>query len=172
MRLLNVSDWKYRLKPLPFPSFLPSFDLFTPTPPLLFFLSFFSCLLSGKSAFEGTILYRVVPAKIDSYRRYNSECVSESSSNSFSLLNLFDLPTLVNCATATHLWLLSVRNLSVSWSQFAADELPSLYAVRMHLFLLCMCVFCVHTVYVYTPTINCELHWIFCFQLWIESKTI
>ncbi|XP_066033010.1 SH3 domain-containing kinase-binding protein 1 isoform X6 [Chamaea fasciata] len=27
---------------------------------------------SRKSAFEGTILYRVVPAKIDSYRRYNS----------------------------------------------------------------------------------------------------
>uniref|UniRef100_A0A8B9BK61 SH3 domain-containing kinase-binding protein 1 n=1 Tax=Anser brachyrhynchus TaxID=132585 RepID=A0A8B9BK61_9AVES len=27
-----------------------------------------------KSAFEGTILYRVAPAKIDSYRRYNSEC--------------------------------------------------------------------------------------------------
>uniref|UniRef100_A0A8C3LL44 SH3 domain-containing kinase-binding protein 1 n=1 Tax=Chrysolophus pictus TaxID=9089 RepID=A0A8C3LL44_CHRPC len=55
------------------PFFLPLFDLFTPTPPLLFFFPLsFSCLLSGKSAFEGTILYRVAPAKIDSYRRYNS----------------------------------------------------------------------------------------------------
>uniref|UniRef100_A0A8D2PNK4 SH3 domain-containing kinase-binding protein 1 n=1 Tax=Zosterops lateralis melanops TaxID=1220523 RepID=A0A8D2PNK4_ZOSLA len=67
-----AQEEQIKLKPLPFPSFLPSFDLFTPTLPLLFFLSFFSCLLSGKSAFEGTILYRVVPAKIDSYRRYNS----------------------------------------------------------------------------------------------------
>uniref|UniRef100_A0A8C3LQJ1 SH3 domain-containing kinase-binding protein 1 n=1 Tax=Chrysolophus pictus TaxID=9089 RepID=A0A8C3LQJ1_CHRPC len=65
------------------PFFLPLFDLFTPTPPLLFFFPLsFSCLLSGKSAFEGTILYRVAPAKIDSYRRYNSECVSKSTSNS------------------------------------------------------------------------------------------
>uniref|UniRef100_A0A8B9MI36 SH3 domain containing kinase binding protein 1 n=1 Tax=Accipiter nisus TaxID=211598 RepID=A0A8B9MI36_9AVES len=63
-----------QIKTSSFPFFLPSFDLFTPTLPLLFFffrLSF-SCLLSGKSAFEGTILYRVAPAKIDSYRRYNS----------------------------------------------------------------------------------------------------
>uniref|UniRef100_A0A8C3BCU5 SH3 domain-containing kinase-binding protein 1 n=1 Tax=Cairina moschata TaxID=8855 RepID=A0A8C3BCU5_CAIMO len=44
------------------PFFLPSFDLFTPTPPLLFFFPLsFSSLLSGKSAFEGTILYRVAP---------------------------------------------------------------------------------------------------------------
>uniref|UniRef100_A0A8C8SMA1 SH3 domain containing kinase binding protein 1 n=1 Tax=Pelusios castaneus TaxID=367368 RepID=A0A8C8SMA1_9SAUR len=28
--------------------------------------------IRGKSAFQGTILYRVAPAKIDSYRRYNS----------------------------------------------------------------------------------------------------
>lgn len=78
------------------PFFLPLFDLFTPSPPLLLFfpLSFF-CLLSGKSAFEGTILYRVAPAKIDSYRRYNSECVSKSTSNSFSPEYLFGFPTLL-----------------------------------------------------------------------------
>jgi len=48
----------------------------------------------------------VAPAKIDSYRRYNSECVSKSTSNSFSPQYLFDLSTLVKYATATHLWLL------------------------------------------------------------------
>lgn len=109
MRLLNITDWKYRLKLLPFPSFYHHSISLPPPCPFSFFCLSFSCLLSGKSAFEGTILYRVAPAKIDSYRRYNSECVSKSSSNSFSPLNWFDLSTLVNCATATHLWLLHVH---------------------------------------------------------------
>uniref|UniRef100_A0A8D2J173 SH3 domain containing kinase binding protein 1 n=1 Tax=Varanus komodoensis TaxID=61221 RepID=A0A8D2J173_VARKO len=40
--------------------------------PLFCFAFLFLILLSGKSAFQGTILYKVAPTKIDSYRRYNS----------------------------------------------------------------------------------------------------
>uniref|UniRef100_A0A8B9Q682 SH3 domain containing kinase binding protein 1 n=1 Tax=Apteryx owenii TaxID=8824 RepID=A0A8B9Q682_APTOW len=60
-----------KLKPLLLPSF---YRRSISSPPCPFFFSplSFSCLLSGKSAFQGTFLYRVAPAKIDSYRRYNS----------------------------------------------------------------------------------------------------
>lgn len=45
-----------------------------PLPPLLFFSPLlFSHSLSGKTTFEGTILYRAAPGKTEGHRRYYSE---------------------------------------------------------------------------------------------------
>lgn len=86
--LMNLSTQKKkRLKCIPFPSFAIIRFLL----PFFVLLSFSFVPLSGKSAFQGTILYKVTPTKIDSYRRYNSEWIKKQNKTEEILSNVFSL---------------------------------------------------------------------------------